>query len=279
LQWVDFLFRNRAWQGLPRPCPPASLWILQSSGIVTIAKGVSVTYISSINPVWFAQRTPQAPACGVLVYWGSRVPAVPVNFYVDGFNLYHALLRFRDPKVEWLDLAKLCHRLILPKTERIQAIKYFSAYAHWLPDPMERHQEYVKALEATGVIALMGHFKNKDRECKACGAQWVAHEEKETDVSIGITMLNDAYKGQYERAYLITRDSDLMPAIKMVRTEFPEKQIVAVAPPLMGHSNDLLTLCQAKKKITPKQVWGCLLPREVKKPGGTTAAIRPAKYN
>ena len=71
---------------------------------------------------------------------GGAVPEVPVNFYVDGFNLYHALLRFRDPKVEWLDLAKLCHRLILPKTERIQAIKYFSAYAHWLPDSMARHQ-------------------------------------------------------------------------------------------------------------------------------------------
>ena len=79
--------------------------------------------------------------------------AVPVNFYVDGFNVYHALLRFRDPKVEWLDLAALCKRLILLKTERIQAIKYFSAYAHWLPDSMARHQQYVRALEATGVIA------------------------------------------------------------------------------------------------------------------------------
>ena len=205
--------------------------------------------------------------------------AVPVNFYVDGFNVYHALLRFRDPKVEWLDLAALCKRLILLKTERIQAIKYFSAYAHWLPDSMARHQQYVRALEATGVIAVMGHFKNKDRECKACHAQWVAHEEKETDVSIGITMLNDAYKGQYERAYLITRDSDLMPAIKMVRTEFPKKEIVAVAPPMMGHSNDLLTLCQSKKKITPQQVWACLFPSEVKNRDGTVAATRSSKYD
>jgi hypothetical protein len=115
----------------------------------------------------------------------------PVNFYIDGFNLYHALLRFRDPKVEWLDLRALCRRLILPKTEAINSIKYFSAYAHWLPQPMSRHQEYVKALEVTGVIPVLGHFKNKDRECFKCGAQWVAHEEKETDVSIGIAMLNE----------------------------------------------------------------------------------------
>lgn len=204
---------------------------------------------------------------------------VPVSFYVDGFNLYHALLRFKDPKVEWLDLHALCHRLILPKTEKITAINYFSAYAHWLPDAMSRHQEYVKALEATGVTPILGHFKHKDRKCFKCNATWIAHEEKETDVSIGITMLNDAYKGKYNRAYLITRDSDLMPAIKMIRTEFPKKELVAVAPPMMGHSNDLLTLCNEKKKITPKQVWSCLLPERVKKKDGTLAATRPTKYS
>jgi hypothetical protein len=80
---------------------------------------------------------------------------VPVSFYIDGFNLYHALLRFRDPKVEWLDIPALCKRLIQPKTEEIKSIKYFSAFAHWLPDPMARHQEYVRALEASGVIAIM----------------------------------------------------------------------------------------------------------------------------
>jgi hypothetical protein len=204
---------------------------------------------------------------------------VPVSFYVDGFNLYHALLRLRDPKVEWLDLRTLCHRQIRPKTEAITAIKYFSAYAHWLPQPMARHQEYVKALQATGVEAIMGHFKNKDRECKNCGAQWVAHEEKETDVSIGIAMLNDAYKRRYERAYLMTRDSDLMPAIKMIRTEFPKIEIIAVAPPMMGHSNDLLTVCNGKKKISPKQIWSCLLPKEVKTSNGAVAATRPSKYD
>jgi uncharacterized LabA/DUF88 family protein len=204
---------------------------------------------------------------------------VPVCFYIDGFNLYHALLRFHDPKVEWLDLRALCNRLALPKTEEIKSINYFSAYAHWLPDSMARHQEYVRALESTGVNPVLGHFKNKDRWCNACGHTWVAHEEKETDVSIGITMLNDAYKGKYEKAYLITRDSDLMPAIKMIRAEFPQKEIVAVAPPLMGHSNDLLTICNSKKKISPKQVWACLFPKLVNRADGTLAATRPTKYD
>jgi hypothetical protein len=203
----------------------------------------------------------------------------PVSIYVDGFNLYHALLRFRDEKVKWLDLRALSQRVIRPKTEHIAAINYFSAYADWLPGPKTRHEEYVKALTALGVNCVLGHFKRKDRRCHKCGAKWVAHEEKETDVSIGIAMLNDAYKGIYEKAYLVTRDSDLLPAIKMICAEFPAKRIVAVAPPMMGHSNDLIAACQEKRKISPEQVWSCLLPQHVKGPDGTLAATRPKDYD
>jgi uncharacterized LabA/DUF88 family protein len=128
-------------------------------------------------------------------------------------------------------LNALSHRLISPKTEKVQSIFYFSAFAHWLPDKMARHAIYVKALQARGVTCILGHFKSKDRRCNSCGATWVAHEEKETDVSIGINLVNDAYKQRYEKAYLVTRDSDLMPAVRMIRTEFPTKQIVAIAPP------------------------------------------------
>jgi hypothetical protein len=135
----------------------------------------------------------------------------PVAIYVDGFNLYHALARLRDNRTKWLDLMALSKRLIQPKTEIIVSVNYFSAFAKWLPGPYGRHQQYVAALNATGVKCVMGQFKQKDRECKRCGATWVAHEEKETDVSIGITMVRDAFRDHYRRAYLITRDSDLVP--------------------------------------------------------------------
>lgn len=204
---------------------------------------------------------------------------IRVCVYFDGFNLYHALLKFRDDKVKWLDLAALSKRLTLPKTEKIETIYYFSAYAEWLSAQAVRHKEYVKALEARGVVPILGHFKEKDRGCNKCGHQWIAHEEKETDVSIGITLLNDAYKNKYDRALLVTRDSDLMPAVKMVRAEFPAKEIVAVAPPMMGHSNDLLTVANSKMKISPKQIRACLFPQRVLTVNGDLAALRPSKYD
>lgn len=202
-----------------------------------------------------------------------------VSVYIDGFNLYHALLQFRDPKVKWLDLRALSERLINPKSDKIVAINYFSAYADWLPDPKSRHEIYVEALKAKGIIPILGHFKVKNRKCFKCNTEWKGHEEKETDVNIAISMLNDAYKNVYEKALLLTRDSDLVPAVKMIRAEFPKKEIVVVAPPFMGHSNDLLKVCNSKKKITPDQVRQCLLPREVKGPSGKTVALRPKNYD
>jgi hypothetical protein len=204
---------------------------------------------------------------------------IPVRVYIDGFNLYHALVKFKDNKVKWLDLAALSKRLIAPASEQIQGITYFSAYADWLPGPLSRHKEYVKALNATGIDCVMGHFKKKDRRCNKCGHTWIGHEEKETDVNIGIRLVADAYKGLYEKAYLVTRDSDLMPAVRMVRSEFPKKEIVAVAPPLMGHSNDLIAVCQTKKKISPKQVQACLLPQHIRDQAGKLIAMRPKEYD
>ena len=204
---------------------------------------------------------------------------IPVCVYIDGFNLYHALLKFRDERVKWLDLRAMCSRLVYPKSEEIRAIYYFSAYATWLSGPASRHAEYVKALEATGVTPVLGHFKEKDRSCRNCGHTWKTHEEKETDVSIGISLLNDAHKDKYQKALLVTRDSDLMPAVTMVRREFPSKHIEAVAPPLMGHSNDLLTVCNSKRKISPDQVFSSLLPQFVYRTDGTLAAKRPHNYD
>jgi hypothetical protein len=68
-----------------------------------------------------------------LIFCGTAFNMVRVSAYIDGFNLYHALTRFKDDRVKWLNLKSLVNRLILPKSERIVDIYYFSAYAHWLP--------------------------------------------------------------------------------------------------------------------------------------------------
>ncbi len=203
---------------------------------------------------------------------------IRVACFIDGFNLYHALQALHLPHAKWLDLHALMRRQISPHSEHVSAIYYFSAYATWLAPQTTRHLEYVKALQSTGVTTILGQFKEKDRFCKACGASWKGHEEKETDVNIGLYILNEAYRNSYDKALIVSRDSDLKPAVVMVRNLFPGKEIVIVAPPNKGHSNDLISVANGKRKINVRQVEQSLLPPAILDANGVVIASRPNSY-
>lgn len=179
--------------------------------------------------------------------------------------------------MKWLNLRALMERQT-SKSETISNIYYFSAYADWLPGPRSRHEKYVAALAATDVEIILGSFKKKDRYCNHCKHTTIGHEEKETDVNIALCLLNEAYKNTYDRAYVVSRDSDLKPAIAMVRSEFPQKEIIVVAPPHFGHSTDLLGVASGKRKISKKQIEECQFPEIVVDAGGNVAAVRPPEY-
>ncbi len=51
-------------------------------------------------------------------------------------------------------------------------------------------------------------------------------EEKGSDVNIATHMLHDGYQGAYDVAIVISNDSDLVEAIKIVRTELKKSVIV-----------------------------------------------------
>ena len=42
--------------------------------------------------------------------------------------------------------------------------------------------------------------------------------KKQTDVNIAIRMLKDAYEDKVDRAYLLSHDSDLIPALKSIQS-------------------------------------------------------------
>jgi uncharacterized LabA/DUF88 family protein len=194
--------------------------------------------------------------------------------YIDGFNLYHAIDELNKPHLKWLDLWALGQSLLRDK-ERLEKVYYFSAYPHWKLASEQRHRIYVKALEAQSVTCEMGHFKNKDGRCNSCGATWKRHEEKETDVHMGARLVADAYAQKFDRAILITADSDLLPAIKIVQSAFPEKELFAVAPPKrMAHARGL----NPRLEITPGRLAKCRLPDEGRDKEGVVLFACPAEW-
>lgn len=204
-----------------------------------------------------------------------------VSCFIDGFNLYHAIDDLGQDHLKWLNLWSLMQRYASRPNQSLTAVYYFSAYATWLPYAYKRHREYVRALQAAGVTAVMGFFKEKDRQCKRCGTQWIAHEEKETDVSIGICMINEAYKDTFDHAFLVSNDSDLSPVVRMLRREFPAKRLRLITPPKRRASKELVSEAGGLgyvRTIKISHVRQHLFPERVKDAAGTGAAIRPPEY-
>ena len=195
--------------------------------------------------------------------------------YVDGFNLYHAIVDLSRPHLKWLDLWKVAES-ICGQGETLRDVYYFTAPATWIPGSAARHQEYVKALAHVGVKSVIGHFKEKRRECRRCGATWVGHEEKETDVAIATQLVSDAFRDQFHRALIISADSDLAPAIKTVQHYFPRKAVNVVAPPgRFSHARDL----KPQFQLTAGRLERCLLPETARDAEGGELFRRPASYN
>ncbi len=207
--------------------------------------------------------------------------------YIDGFNLYHAIDDIgkpdrrkplmsanRRPHLKWLNLWSLCKSLSRNDEELLE-VNYFSAFATWMPDAHKRHVEYVKALEHHSVKCILGHFKNKQHQCKSCGATWIGHEEKETDVHIAARIVVDACENRFDRAILITADSDLSPALEIVKARFPAKQLFVVAPPgRFKHARSLNTAYT----LTPGRLEQHLLPTIEHDASGRIIFQRPENY-
>lgn len=198
--------------------------------------------------------------------------------YIDGFNFYHAVHDLNRPHLKWINLYRLAERLAYPD-ERVVSVKYFSAFATWLPAQHARHRQYVAALEACGVEAIMAHFKEKVIQCNGCHKQWISREEKETDVHLALKLLADAEDDLFDRAILLTADSDLVPVIKMVKARHRGKFITVAAPPQRyNHGRHLKVVADNYFQIGVSKIEQSLLPKEVLKEG-TVVARRPSEYD
>ena len=198
--------------------------------------------------------------------------------YIDGFNLYHSIDDLQRPHLKWLDLWALSDSM-LRSGEQLIEVKYFSAFARWLPSPYRRHRSYVAALESVGVTPVMSHFKDKWRNCKRCGNQWKAHEEKETDVRIALEIMEDGYDDTYDRALIVSGDSDLVPVIEKARTRFVDKTFYVAAPPgQFARSRDLRGTAHGSFELRPARLSRCLFDEDVVDGNGNIVANRPSTY-
>ncbi|NMD89357.1 NYN domain-containing protein [Victivallis vadensis] len=182
--------------------------------------------------------------------------------YVDGFNLYHSLT---SPAYKWLDLHKLSASIISSK-EALAGVKYFSALCTWDQGKRQRHNNLIRIYRECGVEVILGRFKEVEITCPKrtpmlhCDHRYIRHAEKQTDVNIASQLLRDAYEERVEKAYIISRDSDLIPAIRLLK-EMRVRTMV-VFPPKTQEVEELKRVCGQHRLLKDKDIENALLPVE-----------------
>ena len=163
------------------------------------------------------------------------------RIYVDGYNLYYGCLK-KDPSLRWLDPLALFENCVLPSISNNGggsqldqlAIKFFTApileTAASASDSVKSQEQYHSALAKhnPGRIELIkGYYsltearakiidgKKLPRDCSVIPV-WKL-EEKQSDVSLALHAFKDALLDGIEQIVIVTNDTDIVPALEMIR--------------------------------------------------------------
>lgn len=187
-----------------------------------------------------------------------------MSFVVDGFNVYYSLLdAIRESKqqvsLKWLDLHSLCQSYITDvfgKNATMAGVFYFSApKTHRLPndpDIVSRHMNYTEALDLSGVGIEMARFKKKDMLCPHCKKKFEQYEEKETDIAIAAKIFELLIANACDVIVIVSGDTDLIPAVRMAKKLFPDKEIW-IGFPHRRFNVDLDHVADGSFRIKPKK--------------------------
>ncbi|MDP2423508.1 MAG: NYN domain-containing protein [Bacteroidales bacterium] len=83
-----------------------------------------------------------------------------------------------------------------------------------------------------------------------------------TDVNIATTLIMDAFQDKYDMAMLISGDSDLVPPIKAIHANFPNKRVFVAFPP-SRHNIAVKKVAKGSMTIGRKKLFDAQFPQEV----------------
>jgi len=201
--------------------------------------------------------------------------------YIDGFNLYYGALK--NTRWKWLDLQK--YFSMLRQDDEIIKIKYFTAMLYGSKG--NKQKTYLLALESLPKVeTIYGKFKTKTVECNVTGCNFPGSklfgipEEKRTDVNIALHMLKDAFENKCERIILVSGDSDLAPAIQMIKNISANLEIFVYIPAnnsFRGAAVELRSIAHKNRTLPNNLFSRAQLPRKI--PDGSGGfVLRPDNW-
>lgn len=224
--------------------------------------------------------------------------------YVDGYNLYYGCLKGSPHK--WLDPLSLFERILPTVTASIGplgaltseldplAVKFFTApileKAAKAEDSLRCQERYHKALNKhlQGRIEIIkGYYSLTQAKAKVIDGQdpkkWPRDctetpiwklEEKQSDVNLAVHAVVDALKGGIEHVVIVTNDTDIETALKMIR-QHTIAAVGLIIPTTDRHRQPNISLADhahwVRKHITTEELRASQLPLVI--PDGKKTAI------
>lgn len=206
-------------------------------------------------------------------------------FYIDGFNLYNGLFKNGTNPVQsrykWLDLSAMCNLIGAP--DETVTVKYFTArVSNTQRDPFQRNRQEVywralRSLSDPPIQLIEGKFMRVE---KSGIVKRVLHgradadalvrietfEEKGSGVNIAVELVADGLLDGFDRAYVISNDSDLCGAIEKVITVAQRE--VHVINPTTRKCYQLDRVATRYRGLSHDVVRSCELPDTIVIPGG-----------
>jgi hypothetical protein len=218
--------------------------------------------------------------------------------YIDGFNFYYGAVK--DTPHKWLDFKDLVSKKLsqIGPHYNIISIKYFTAYVSSPPyDPQQtqRQETYIRALEdcIPELEVILGKFRprkfwaplangyphtqvprshrNDSWQMKSVvhGQRTDSHvsafvtrpEEKQSDVNLGVHMVQDAWELNYQAAVVLSNDSDLKEPMHIVKDRLARQVILLTPPKFRRHRHaDLLLNATDARTIGTTELAASQLP-------------------
>jgi uncharacterized LabA/DUF88 family protein len=179
--------------------------------------------------------------------WHAKLTKTTI--YIDGYNLYYS--RLKGTPYKWLDIVGLFRdRILLQQdpTAQLVCVKYFTApvkasYARHGEASSHAQTQYFRALQArypclVQIISgfhifeptsLPSYQAGVDPSKSSVSPVWMI-EEKQTDVNIALHAYRDAVRGDADQVVICSNDSDMEPAMRMIREDVPCATIGLVMP-------------------------------------------------
>ncbi|MBJ7313666.1 antitoxin Xre/MbcA/ParS toxin-binding domain-containing protein [Rugamonas sp. CCM 8940] len=235
----------------------------------------------------------------------TTVPPLRTRVYIDGYNLYYGCLK--GTPFKWLDLLTLFEQHILPssttpgKTSALLplGIKFFSAKilekaakAHDSVSSQARYHTALRKLYAGRIELIEGYYSLIESKAKIVDAavpnKWPRDcqeilvwklEEKQSDVNLALHAYHDAITGQVDHVVIVTNDTDIAPALALIRahTNATIGLVVPAKQQVRMPNTELSKLAHwLRSHITDKELAESQLPRVIDL--GKKPTIKPESW-